>query len=165
MNKAIRPLLHSRVRPIGPGDFAFIRGLAAEFRTFTVPSEYVLWFFTHFHPDFCRVLEHESGDLKAYLLSMPTSAPRNGLAIWQVAAAKPNQSFALEYFAAYLRDLVDRNGITSVSFTASQDDARLRLIRSLAEHFIDGEVVQLNAVPAGQGEHEFLLLFSNRESN
>jgi hypothetical protein len=158
MNKSVKPLLNMRIRAIEPRDFTFIRALAAEFPTFTVPSEYILWFFTHFHPEFCRVLEHKSGELKAYLLAMPTSDPRNGIAVWQVAATKPNHAFALEYFAAYLRDLVERTGTTSLSFTASKDDATLRLIRSLAKHFVEGEVAQLDAVPAEQGEHKFRLL-------
>ncbi len=158
MKKIIQPLFNTRIRPIDPKDFAFIRSLAGEFPTFTVPSEYVLWFFTHFHPDHCRVLEQEEpAKLKAYLLAMPTSNPKGGIAIWQVAAATPNRAFALEYFAAYLRDLVERNDATSTFFTASRDSASLRLIRSLAKQFFDCEVAQLHSVPAGQGEYEFQL--------
>jgi hypothetical protein len=142
-----------------PRDFGFIRSLADEFPTFTVPSEYILWFFLRFHPDYCRVLEHESGDLKGYLLAMPTTNPKDGIAIWQVAAIQPNQAFALEYFTAYLRDLVERTGATSIAFTIQQESAAsLRLIRSLAKQFFDCDVVQLNSVPTGQGEYEFQLL-------
>lgn len=157
MNKAVRPLLNTRMRPIEPRDFAFIRSLAAEFPSFTVPSEYVIWLFSQFHPEFCRVLEHKSGELKAYLLAMPTSNPQNGIAIWQVAAANPNHALALEYFAAYIRELVERNGATSVFFTSQPNSASLRLIRSLAKQFGNCEVEQLNSVPAGQGEYEFRL--------
>jgi hypothetical protein len=158
MKKANLPLLNTRIRSVEPKDFAFIRSLAAEFPTFTVPSEFVLWFLTQFHPDYCRVLEQESSDLKAYLLSMPTSNPQNGIAIWQVAAVQPNQAFALEYFTAYLRDLVECTGATSIAFTIQQESAAsLRLIRSLAKQFFDCEVVQLNSVPTGQGEYEFRL--------
>src|SRR5580692_8454001 len=107
MKKTAQTLLKTRIRSIELNDFAFIRSLAAEFSTFTVPSEYILWFLTRFHPEYSRVLEQESGDLKAYLLAMPTSNPQNGIAIWQVAAAAPNHPFALEYFTAYLRDLVE----------------------------------------------------------
>jgi hypothetical protein len=128
---------------------------------FTVPSEYILWFVSHFHPDFCRVLEHRSGDLKGYMLAMPTSDPQYGIAIWQVAAAQPNHAFALEYFAAYLRGLTERIGTTSISFTAAQDAATLRLIRSLAKQFFNCEVAERNSVPVGQGEYEFRLSLSN----
>jgi hypothetical protein len=157
MKRATETLFRTRIRPVEPGDFGFIRALASEFPTFTVPSEFQLWFFTRFHPDYCRVLEHESGDLKAYLLSMPTSDPHSGIAIWQVAAAKPNHAFALEYFAAHLRDLVERTGATSLFFTAPKDAASLHLIRVLAKQFGDWEVTQLDSVPAGQGEYEYLL--------
>ena len=157
MNKTVRPLLNSRMRPIEPKDYAGIRSLAAQFSTFTVPSDYVLWFLNRYHPNFCRVLEHKSGDLKAYLLAMPTSDPPNGIAIWQIAAASPNEAFALEYFAAYLRDLVEEGHTKSISFTAGQDAATLRLIRSLARQLFNCEVEQLNSVPAEQGEHEFRL--------
>lgn len=157
MNKAVEPLLDAHIRPIAMNDFGFIRSLAAEFPTFTVPSEFQLWFFTRFHPDYCRVLEKEPGGLRAYLLSMPTSEPSSGIAIWQVAAARPNHSFALEYFAAYLHELVGRVGATSLFFTAPQDAASLRLIRVLAKKFGNCEVVQLNSVPAGQGEIEYKL--------
>lgn len=157
MKKADLPLFNTRIRSVEPKDFAFIRSLAAEFPTFTVPSEYILWFLTRFHPDYCRVLEQESGDLKGYLLSMPTSSPRTGIAIWQVAATKPIQAFALEYFAAYLRDLADLTDTRSISFTTQQNSASLRLIRSLARQFGNCEVVQLNPVPAEQGEYEFQL--------
>jgi hypothetical protein len=157
MKKVIRAHLKTRIRSIETKDFAFIRSLAGEFSTFTVPSEYILWFLTRFHPEYCRVLEQESGDLKAYILAMPTSNPRRGIAIWQVAAAVPNHPFALEYFTAHLRDLVERSGATSISFTTKKDSASLRLIRSLAKQFFDCEVVQLRSVPAGQGEYEFLL--------
>jgi hypothetical protein len=157
MKKAAQTLLKTRIRSIEPNDFAFIRSLAGEFSTFTVPSEYVLWFLTRFHPEYCRVLEQESGGLKAYLLAMPTSNPQSGIAIWQVAASGPNQAFALEYFAAYLCDLVGRTGATSVFFTMTAASASLRLIRSLARQFGDCDVVQLNSVPAGQGEYEFKL--------
>jgi hypothetical protein len=157
MKKAIQTNLKTRIRPIEPKDFAFIRSLAGEFSTFTVPSEYILWFLTRFHPEYCRVLERESGDLKAYLLAMPTSHPRSGIAIWQVAAAAPNHPFALEYFTAHLRDLVEGSGAASISFTTQKDSPSLRLIRSLAKQFFDCEVVQLKSVPAGQGEYEFRL--------
>jgi hypothetical protein len=143
---------------VEPKDFAFIRSLAAEFSTFTVPSDYVLWFFTRFHSKYCQVLEQDSGGLKAYLLAMPTSNPENGIAIWQVAATKPNQAFALEYFASYLRDLADHTGATSIFFTAQQESlASLRLIRSLAKQFFDCDLEQLNPVSSGQGEYEFRL--------
>jgi hypothetical protein len=157
MKKAVQPLFKTRIRHAEPKDFVFIRTLAAEFPTFTVPSEYILWFFMRFHPDYCRVLEEESGELKAYLLAMPTSEPPNGIAIWQVAAAVPSRPFALEYFAAYLRDLVERTHSTSVFFTTSRDSASLRLIRSLASQFAECEMEQLSPVPTEQGEYEFRL--------
>lgn len=157
MTKAVPTAFNLRIRPVEPKDFVFIRSLAAEFPTFTVPPEYVLWFLIRFHPDFCRVLEQEAGAAKAYLLAMPTSDPQNGIAIWQVAATKPNHAFALEYFAAYLRELADRIGITSISFTMRQDSVSLRLIRSLAKQFFDCEAAQLRSVPTEQGECEFRL--------
>jgi hypothetical protein len=164
MKKAVKTLLKTRIRSMEPRDFCFIRSLAAELPTFTVPSEYILWFFLRFHPDYCRVLEQELGDLKGYLLAMPTSNPTNGIAIWQVAAVQPNQAFALEYFAAYLRELVDRTGATSICFTMSAASASLRLIRTLARQFGGGEVVKLNSVPTGQGEYEFQLLVRETSS-
>jgi hypothetical protein len=164
MKKVVQPLFNTHIRSIEPRDFGFIRTLASEFPAFTVPSEYILWFLTRFHPDYCRVLEQDSGDLKAYLLAMPTSDPQNGIAIWQVAAAIPNRPFALEYFAAFLRDLVQRTHTTSVFFTTAKDSSSLRLIRSLASQFADCDVEQLNPVPAGQGEYEFQLSLSPRVS-
>jgi len=157
MKKTARSLFNARIRPVEVKDFAFIRSLAAEVPTFTVPSEYVLWFFTHFHPDYCRVLEQSTGDLRAYLLAMPTSKPTNGIALWQVAASTPDRTFALEYFAAYVREVVERTGAASVFFTTHENSASLRLIRLLAKQFGDCEVLQLDPVPAGQGEHEFRL--------
>jgi hypothetical protein len=155
MNKAIQSFRNTRIRPVDPKDFAFIRALAAEFPTFTVPSEYILWFFTYFHPDYCRVLENHSGELKAYFLSMPTSAPPNGIAIWQVAASTPNRGFALEYFSAYLHEIAGRTGTRFILFTTTLDRVSLRLIRLLAKQFGGHEVSQLNPVPTGQGEFEF----------
>jgi hypothetical protein len=155
MKKADLPFFNTRIRSVEPKDFAFIRSLAAEFPTFTVPSEFILWFLTRFHQDYCRVIEQESGDLKAYLLSMPTSNPQNGIAIWQVAAVQPNHAFALEYFAAYLRDLVEQTNTTNLFFTSQEDSASLRLIRALAKQFGDCDVQQLDSVPSGQKEHEF----------
>jgi hypothetical protein len=157
MTKTAKSLFNMRIRPMEPRDFGFIRSLAADFPTFTVPSEYILWFFAHFHPDYCRVLEQESGALKAYLLAMPTSDPRNGIAIWQVAAATPNRGFALEYFAAYIRELAEHSGTSSILFSTSRESASLRLIRSLAKQFFDCEVAQVSSVPVGQGECEFCL--------
>jgi hypothetical protein len=157
MKKSIQSFYKTHIRPAEPKDFAFIRSLAAEFPKFTVPSEYILWFLTRFHPDYCRVLEQDAGDLKAYLLAVPTSDPPNAIAIWQVAAATPNHAFALEYFAAYLRDLAEHTHATSISFTASRDSASMRLIRSLARQFFNCGVEQLSPVPTGQGELEFRL--------
>jgi hypothetical protein len=157
MKRVKETFLKTQIRSVDPRDFAFIRSLAAEFPRFTVPAEYILWFFARFHPQYCRVLEQKTGALKAYLLAMPTSDPANGIAIWQIAAAKPNQAFALEYFAAYLRELVDHTGATSISFTSSLDPATLRLIRLLASEFFGSDVVQLSSVPTGQGEYEFRL--------
>jgi hypothetical protein len=164
MKKTVQPLHKTRIRSFEPKDFAFVRSLAAEFSTFTIPSEYILWFLMRFHPEYCRVLEEESGELKAYLLAMPTSEPPDGIAIWQVAAATPNQPFALEYFSAYLSDLVERTHAKSISFTASRDSASMRLIRALARQFFDSEAAQLNPVPTGQGEHEFRLSISQPSS-
>ena len=156
MEKVVQPLFKTRIRSIEPSDFPFIRSLAAEFPTFTVPSEYVLWLFTRFHPEYCRVLEQEPSGLRAYLLAMPTSDPANGIAIWQVAATKPNHAFALEYFAAYLRDLADRTGAASIFFTTQQESlATLRLIRTLAKQFFDCDLEQLNSIPSRQEEYEF----------
>jgi hypothetical protein len=157
MKKAVPNLFNMRIRSVEPKDFAFIRSLAAEFSTFTVPSEYVLWFLTRFHPDYCRVIEQESGDLKAYLLAMPTSDPPSGIAIWQVAAARPNHAFALEFFSAYLSELADLADAKSISFTTRKDPVNLRLIRSLAKQFFGCAVAELNSVPAGQDEYEFRL--------
>jgi hypothetical protein len=157
MKTAVSTFFNMHIRPIKPKDFPFIRSLAAEFPTFTVPSEYLLWFLTRFHPDYCRVIEQGPGNSKAYLLAIPTSEPRNGIAIWQVAARKPDHAFALEYFAAYLRGLVERISVKDVFFTMPVASASLRLIRSLAGHFAECEVVQLESVPVGQGEYEFRL--------
>lgn len=158
MKKIVQPLFKTHIRSVEPRDFVFIRSLAAKFPTFTVPPQYVLWFLTKFHPDYCRVLEQESGDLKAYLLAMPTSEPENGIAIWQVAAMAPSQAFALEHFSAYLRDLVELTHANSISFTASRDSRSMRLIRSLARQFFNCGVALLNPVPTEQGEHEFRLM-------
>jgi len=157
MNKSVPTPSSPQIRPIEAKDFAFIRSLAAEFSTFTVPSEYLLWFLTRFHPDYCRVIEQSNGNVTAYFLAIPTSEPRNGIAIWQAAATKPDHAFALEYFAVYLRSLVERSGVKDVFFTMPADSASLRLIRSLAGHFAECEVVQLKSVPVGQGEYEFRL--------
>jgi hypothetical protein len=157
MKKAIHPLLNVRLRPIEPRDFGFIRTLAAEFPTFTIPSEYLLWFLSRFHPEYCRIIEHESGALKAYLLAMPTTKPRDGIAIWQVAAATPNHPFALEYFTAYLRDLAEHLETKFIFFTSPMDSTSLRLIRSLAKQFFGCGVAQVGPVPSGQGECEFRL--------
>jgi hypothetical protein len=163
MTKTVHPLFNLRIRSMEPKDFSFIRSLAAELPAFTVPSEYILWFFAHFHPDYCRVLEEESGNLKAYLLAMPTSNPPNGVAIWQVGATSPDRTFALEYFAAYLRELMERTGAAILSFTTRQDSASLRLIRMLSKQFGECDVVQLDSVPAKQGEHEFRLSIGGRD--
>ena len=157
MNRSIPTPSSPQIRPIESRDFAFIRSLASKFPTFTVPSEYVLWFLTRFHPDYCRVIEQESGNLKAYLLAMPTSEPPKGIAIWQIAAGVPNHAFALEYFAAYLRDLAERARAESISFTTERSSASLRLIRILAKQFFDCDAIQIDAVPTGQGEFEFRL--------
>ena len=157
MSKTVKPLFNMRIRPVEPKDFGFIRSLAADFPTFTVPSEYILWFFTHFHPDYCRVLEQEPGSPMAYLLAMPTTNPGDAIAIWQVGATTPSHTFALEYFAAYLRELMEHTGAVTLIFTTPQDSASLRLIRILSKQFGDCEVAQLDSVPAGQGEYEFRL--------
>jgi hypothetical protein len=157
MNKSTQPRFNPRIRPLEPRDFTSIRSLAGNLPTFTVPSEYLLWFFFHFHPDYCRIIEADDGSLTSYLLAMPTSNPKGGIAIWQVAAALPNRGFALEYFAAYLRDLAERTSATSILFTTTLAPASLRLIRSLAKQFFGCEVSQLDPVPAGQGEYEFQL--------
>jgi hypothetical protein len=157
MTKSIQSFFRTNIRPVEPRDFNFIQSLAGEFPTFTVPSDYVLWFLSRFHPDYCQVLEQDSGDLNAYLLAIPTTRPPNGIAIWQIAAAGPNHALALEHFAAYLHDLVERTHTTSVFFTTPEDSALLRLIRLLASQFANCEVEQLDAVPTGQGEHQFRL--------
>jgi hypothetical protein len=103
MNKDFQPLFKPQIRAVELTDFPFIRSLASQFPTFTVPSEYILWFLTRFHPDYCRVLEQDEGDLKAYLLAMRTSDPPDGIAIWQVAAATPSLwSTSLLIFAKLL---------------------------------------------------------------
>jgi hypothetical protein len=157
MKKTANTILKARIRPVDAKDFPLIRALASEFPTFTVPSDYLLWFFVRFHPAYCRVLENESGNLKAYLLAMPTTEPQSGIAIWQVAAAEPDHGFTLEYFAAYLRDLVERTNASTLFFTTQQGSAALRLIRSLSKQFFGCDAVLLDPVPAGQGEYEFSL--------
>jgi|SRR5579862_299828 len=155
MTKSIEALFKANIRPITPADFDFIRNLAAKFPNFTVPSEFLLWFFSQYHPDYCRILEQEEEGPKAYLLAMPTTAPENGIAIWQVAASPPIQPFSLEYFAAYLREVIDRTGASSLSFSASEEAGTLRLIRSLANRFSDCRVSRIGPVPVAQGECEF----------
>jgi hypothetical protein len=97
---------------------------------------------------------------------MPTSNPANGIAIWQVAATEPNHAFALEYFAAYLRDLADRTGAKSILFTSQQESvAPLRLIRSLAKQFFDCDLEKLTSIPSGQQEYEFRLSIGTARSD
>lgn len=158
MTNAADLLFNARIRPITPVDFGFIRFLAGKFPTFTIPSEFLLWFLSHYHPDYCRVLEQAPGALKAYLLAMPTTDPANGIAVWQVAATDPRRPIALEHFAAYLRELADRTGAHSISFSASQDETTLRLIRSLAKRFFGSDVTQGHPVPTTQAEFEFTFL-------
>jgi hypothetical protein len=88
---------------------------------------------------------------------MPTSNPRDGIAIWQAAAAESDRAFTLEFFAAYLRDLVGHTGVESVFFSMPNDPAALRLINSLAKQFANCEIERINSVPAGQNEFEFRL--------
>jgi hypothetical protein len=165
MEKAVPTLFSARIRPMELNDFAFVQSLAAEFPLFTVPPDYVLWLFTHFHPEYCRILERDSGERKGYLLAIPTSDPANGIAIWQVAATTPSHAFALEYFAAYLRDLAERKGATSVFFTTTDDSTSLRLIRSLAWQFGNCVLDKRSAVPVGQAEYEFRLSIDKSQSN
>jgi hypothetical protein len=157
MDDSLRLPINLRIRPVEPGDFGFIRSLAADLSSFSVPSEYILWYFARFHPDYCRVLEDPSGNLKAYLLAMPTSEPRNGIAVWQIGSSRTEQPFALEHFAAYLRDLMDREGARSLSFTTTQESSLMRLVRVLAKQFGGCEPVLVGPVPTGQGELEFRL--------
>lgn len=165
MDKAPPPLSKLYIRPIEVKDFGFVRSLAAQLPQFTVPSTYILWFFTHFHPDYCRVLEEDSGELKAYLLAMPTSKPRSGIAIWQVAAVRPIHGLALEHFSAYLRDLVTHTEVRTIFFTTSERNASLRLIRSLARQFAGCKLERLKPVPAGQEEYEFQLSIKMSQSS
>jgi hypothetical protein len=167
MSKKPESLFNVRIRSIEPRDFGFIQSLATSLPAFTVPSDFVLWLFTKFHPEYCRVLEDESGTAQAYLIAMPTSDPPTGIVIWQIAAAGSGQPFALEYFAAYLRDLVERTSATSVFFTASSDPASLRLIRSLTKHFGNCDFEQIDLVPASPGEHVFRItpIFPNHSSH
>ena len=149
-------LSNMNIRSIESSDFAFIRSLAAQFPTFTVPSDYILWFLTTFHPEYCRVLEQSSGEIRGYILAMPTSNPPNGIAVWQVATAETSaHAFTLEHFVFYLRDLAERTRATTVFFTTPPNLPSVRLIRSLAAQFADCEVAQCDPVPVGQGEHQF----------
>ena len=151
-----------RIRPIEPRDFAFIQSLASRLPAFTVPSNYILWFFSRFHPDYCRVLERSSTETVAYLLAMPTSTPSMGIAIWQIAAVESAHALVLEHFAAYLRDLVEATGSTSLFFTTQPSSTQLRLIQVLAGQFGSCEVSKRDSVPAGQGEYEFSLFIGSQ---
>lgn len=152
-----RALFNVRLRSIGERDYSFIKSLAATYSTFTIPSDYMLWLFSRFHPDHSRVLEQQGGELKGYLLAMPTSEPQNGIAVWQVAATESGRPFALEYFADYLRDLAVRTGAVSISFTLQEDENVVRLVRMLADKFFRARLLQVGSVPAGQSEHEFMI--------
>jgi hypothetical protein len=162
MDTPFQPPFNLRIHPITPEDFGFIRSLAAELSSFSVPSEYILWFFVRFHPNYCGVLEDAAGSPRAYLLAMPTSEPPNGIAVWQIGSPRIVQSFALEHFAAYLRDLSDQKGAVSLSFTATKDSPMMRLVRVLAKQFGGCEPVSVGLVPSGQGEHEFRLSLTHK---
>src|ERR1019366_5719000 len=74
------------VRPLVPGDFEFVRSLAATVPGYTVCPPYVLWMLSRLHGHFCAVAMARDQSRLGYLLAMSASDPSDAVFVWQLAA-------------------------------------------------------------------------------
>jgi len=114
------------VRPITNEDFSFVQKLAAEEKSFTVPSDYILWVLTQrLYPDVCLVAVSSDGEPIGYLLGLINDL-EGVLFIWQVAVThrggKENASITL---LEEVKRVVKARGLKRISFTMQPRVARL----------------------------------------
>ena len=115
-------------------DFSFVRALAAEQRSYTVPPPYVLWMLSRFHGDLCTVAEAAGEGPVAYLLGMSTTAPPQVVFVWQLASTIRGRSLNAPFrLVAHLRKIAAKLKVRTILYTATRGSVQEQLIRSLAE--------------------------------
>lgn len=152
------------VRRMRVSDFPFVKQLASQTRTYTVPSDYVLWMLSRCHPDLCAVAELRGASV-AYVLALTTHQPRHGMFIWQFASTLQGARHrAPAGLAKYIRRRVQEHGIERIDFTAVPGSASLRSIQTLAQKYFGSIAQKSNRLPPSVlgRERQYYLVIRDR---
>lgn len=112
-----------RLRPLQPGDYAAIAGLAEATPGFTVPTKYMVWMLATTQGDFCRVAVDQHDVVIGYTLGMRTSQPDIGFS-WQTAVLPDARSqHVAAALVAQIAQAGKASGISLVRFTNTVQQA------------------------------------------
>ena len=121
------------VRQIGIEDFAFIQQLAGEERSFTVPSDYILWMLSRLYPETCLVATDSRRTPVGYLLGLVKDTT---LFIWQLAITdRGSQTGASNVLLKEVKRVAQAGGFSEICFTMQPRIAKLWGFRAAKEVF------------------------------
>lgn len=113
------------VRQVTNSDFSFIRELASEESTFTVPSDYILWMLSKIHPEVCLVAASPDKKPIGYLLGLIDDTKQT-LFIWQIAVTHcGGEKDVAVRLLSHVKEVMVARKLTKISFTMQPRLARL----------------------------------------
>ena len=152
---------HIQVRRLNISDFAFVRELASQQSTFTIPPPYVLWLLLKDYRNVCLVAEDDRIGPVAYLLAIPVQ-PSGSLYVWQLAVSgKGKRSNAILQLLRELRRTTQKMRIRRIMFSTLPQSATFRMIRRYVTTVFGSHLGVNSALPSmiapGETEYRFEL--------
>ena len=134
-----------RIRQMTNADFSFVQNLAGEEKTFTVPSEYILWMLHKLYPEVCLVVVNSDENQIGYLIGLINDTEHT-LFIWQLAVTpRGGEEDAATSLLEQVKQVMVNKNLTRLSFTMQSRVARLwgyqaglRVFGALPEQCGDG---------------------------
>src|SRR5438270_10302424 len=133
-----------QIRALELADFTFVRDLAAQQPTFSIPPSFILWVLGKGNPKLCLLAVDGEGQRLGYLLALSTTDPANSVYVWQLASSTPHATKAL---LQELYRTVSELSTDKVLFSAVPDSVEFRAIRQYVMEVSGSEVTALGRLP------------------
>jgi len=128
-------------------DFPFVRKIAAEHPSFTIPPLYVLWLLLKVRKSVCLITELNGVGPVGYLIAVPVE-PAGSLFVWQLAVTNPvPKDTAVLSLLEELRNAARRMRVRRISFSTLPKSAAYRSVRRYARVFGVG-LTESEALPS-----------------
>jgi predicted N-acetyltransferase YhbS len=140
------------LRPLQPGDYDAIAGIAEATLGFSIPSKYMVWMLATTQGEYCQVAVDQHDAVIGYTLGMRTSQPEVGFS-WQTAVLPDSRSRRVAAaLVAHTTQAARASGISTVRFTSAA--AQAETMASLISTAGIGEIDDMIPIPPEWGIDE-----------